>query len=97
MDTAITRIGGVVLGELRSAGYMESTIGQYEKTIRALTGYALTARHQHLHAGVGCPVRVVDDQPAHGPVQRPAPIRLSAPGRGVRLLRGDRPGGSVGS
>ena len=40
MDTAITRIGGVVLDELRSAGYMGSTIGQYEKTIRALTGYA---------------------------------------------------------
>ena len=36
MDTAITRIGGVVLDELRSAGYMGSTIGQYEKTIRAL-------------------------------------------------------------
>ena len=40
MDTAITRIGGVVLDELRSAGYMGSTIGPYEKTIRALTGYA---------------------------------------------------------
>ena len=40
MDTAIARIGGVVLDELRSTGYMGSTIGQYEKTIRALTGYA---------------------------------------------------------
>jgi hypothetical protein len=28
MDTAITRIGGVVLDELHSAGYMESTIGE---------------------------------------------------------------------
>ena len=40
MDTTITRIGEVVLVELRSAGYMGSTIGQYEKTIRALTSYA---------------------------------------------------------
>jgi integrase len=40
MDTTITGIGAVVVAELRSAGYMESTIGQYEKTIRALTGYA---------------------------------------------------------
>ena len=39
MDTTITRIGEVVLVELRSAGYMGSTIGQYEKTIRALTSY----------------------------------------------------------
>jgi len=29
----------VVVAELRSAGYMESTIGQYEKTIKALTGF----------------------------------------------------------
>ena len=40
MDMTITGIGAVVVGELRSAGYMESTIGQYEKTIKALTGYA---------------------------------------------------------
>jgi len=40
MDATITGIGAVVVAELRSAGYMESTIGQYEKTIRALTGYA---------------------------------------------------------
>jgi integrase len=41
MDTMITGIGAVVVAELRSAGYMESAVGQYEKTIRALTGYAL--------------------------------------------------------
>ena len=40
MDTTITKIGAVVVAELRVAGYRESTIGQYEKTIRALTGYA---------------------------------------------------------
>jgi len=32
-------IGSVVVAELRAAGYMESTIGQYEKSIKALTGF----------------------------------------------------------
>lgn len=40
MDTTITMIGAVVVAELRAAGYMESTIGQYGKTIKALTEYA---------------------------------------------------------
>jgi hypothetical protein len=40
MDATITGIGAIAVGELRSAGYMESTIGQYEKTIKALAGYA---------------------------------------------------------
>jgi integrase len=39
MDTTVTGIGSVVVAELRVAGYMESTIGQYEKTIKALTGF----------------------------------------------------------
>ena len=34
MDTMITGIGAAAVAGLRSAGYMESTIGQYEKTIR---------------------------------------------------------------
>lgn len=40
MDTTITVVGEVVVAQLRSAGYMESTIGQYEKSIKALAGYA---------------------------------------------------------
>jgi integrase len=40
MDATITGIGAVVVAELRSAGYMESTVGQYEMTIRMLAGYA---------------------------------------------------------
>ena len=50
MDRTITRIGAVVVAELRSAGYMESTIGQYGKTIKALTEYA-----KRLGAGVYTP------------------------------------------
>jgi integrase len=40
MDMTVTRIGAVVVAELRAAGYLESTIGQYAKTIRALAEYA---------------------------------------------------------
>jgi integrase len=36
MDTTVKQIGAVVVGALRAAGYMDSTIGQHEKTIRAL-------------------------------------------------------------
>ncbi|MHB1234525.1 MAG: hypothetical protein ACYCZK_02500 [Microbacteriaceae bacterium] len=36
MDTTVTHLGGLVVAALRTAGYAESTIGQYEKTIRAL-------------------------------------------------------------
>ena len=40
MDTTVTGIGSVVVAELRAAGYMESTIGQYQKSIKALSGFA---------------------------------------------------------
>jgi integrase len=39
MDTTVVEIGAVVVAELRAAGYMESTIGQYAKTIRALAAF----------------------------------------------------------
>jgi hypothetical protein len=39
MDAVVSRIGQTVVAELRAAGYMESTIGQYEKTIRALARF----------------------------------------------------------
>jgi len=39
MGTTVTRIGAVVVAELRAAGYMESTIGQYVKTIKALAAF----------------------------------------------------------
>src|SRR6266581_1067421 len=40
MDMTVTEIGAVVVAELRAAGYLESTIGQDAKTIRALAVYA---------------------------------------------------------
>ena len=40
MDTTVTRMGSVVVAELRAAGYLESTIGQYEKSIKALVRFA---------------------------------------------------------
>ena len=40
MDTTVNGIGLVVVAELRAAGFMESTIGQYEKTIKALASFA---------------------------------------------------------
>lgn len=36
MDTTVAYLGGLVVAALRAAGYAELTIGQYEKTIRAL-------------------------------------------------------------
>ena len=40
MDMTVTQIGAVVVAELRAAGYMESTIGQYAKTIKVLSEFA---------------------------------------------------------
>ena len=40
MDMTVSGIGAVVVAELRAAGYMESTVGQYAKTIKALTEFA---------------------------------------------------------
>lgn len=39
MDARVEQLGAVVVEALRAAGYMESTIGQYEKTIRYLEGF----------------------------------------------------------
>jgi integrase len=39
MDATVEQLGDVVIDALRAAGYMESTIGQYEKTIGYLKGF----------------------------------------------------------
>ena len=40
MDTTVSGVGAVVVAELRAAGYMESTVGQYAKSIKALAEFA---------------------------------------------------------
>ena len=40
MDMTVMQIGAIVVAELRTAGFMESTIGQYAKTIKALSEFA---------------------------------------------------------
>jgi integrase len=40
MDMTVMQIGAIVVAELRTAGYMESTIGQYAKTMKALSEFA---------------------------------------------------------
>jgi integrase len=39
VDATVKQIGAVVVEALRAAGYLDSTIGQYEKTIKALTSF----------------------------------------------------------
>ena len=39
MDTTVTQLGEVVIAALRAANYMESTIGNYQKSINALTRF----------------------------------------------------------
>ena len=39
MDATVEQLGGVIIDALRAAGYLESTIGQYQKTIRYLKGF----------------------------------------------------------
>jgi integrase len=39
MDTTVKQIGAAVVAELGAAGYMESTIGQYQKSIGALGAF----------------------------------------------------------
>ncbi|MGH3264419.1 MAG: tyrosine-type recombinase/integrase, partial [Trebonia sp.] len=39
MNMTVAGIGSVVVGELRSAGYLESSIGRYENTVKALASF----------------------------------------------------------
>src|SRR5438270_10213332 len=49
MDATISQIGEAVVGELRAASYMESTIGQYAKSIRAMARYIEARGGVHTH------------------------------------------------
>jgi integrase len=75
MDMTVTGIGLVVVEELRAAGSMESTIGQYEKTIKALKVFRRGTR-RHLHVLTRRGVRVDDGQSAYWQIQCAALVRL---------------------
>ncbi len=51
-ETTVGHVAGEVVRALYGAGYMESTIGQYRKSIRALERYA---------GGVFCQIEVVQN------------------------------------
>ena len=53
MDATVEQLGDVVIDALRAARYLESTIGQYEKTIRYLKGFV--ADHDGVYTLVGYP------------------------------------------
>ena len=80
MDRTVTGIASVVVAELRVVGYMESTIGQYEKTIKALTDFAET-RSSTYTPSLGAVFALMTVSPRTG--------------RRVRHLREDRSGGSL--
>ena len=49
MDTTVTQLGAVIIAALRAANFMESTIGNYQKSINALTRFVAA------HGGVYTP------------------------------------------
>lgn len=50
MDTTVTHLGAVVVATLRAANYMESTIGNYQKTIRLLDAYVAARGGEYTRA-----------------------------------------------
>ena len=94
MDTTVSGIGAVVVAELRAAGYMESTVGQYAKTIKALTEFASGREYS---TSLGAEFASMTTSVRTGRFSAAAPVRLPASGRGVRLVCADRAGGPGGS
>src|SRR5260370_39916631 len=92
MDTTVSGIGAVVVAELRRAGYMESTVGQYAKTINALTEFASGREYS---AGLGAEFASMTTS-----VRAPVGSARSAGSITGVLLRGSsrlgRPGGWTG-
>ena len=94
MDTTVTGIGSVVVAELRTAGYLESTIGQYEKSIKALTCFAEERGGTYTPAlGAAFASMTISPRTGRFSAQRSFDYR-----RLVSMfdyLRGHRPGGAV--
>jgi len=81
MDMTVTGIGALVVAELRAAGYRESTIGQYAKTIRALARYA-AGRGGVYSPGLGAGFASMTVSPRTGRFSAQGRLDLSARGRG---------------
>ena len=75
---------------------MESTIGQYEKTIKALTNFA-EERGGTYTPSLGAQFASMTVSPRSGRFSAQRRFGYGRAGQGVRLLRGHRPGGSGGS
>lgn len=65
MDTTVTRLGAVVVASLRAAGYMESTIGNYQKTIKLLDAY-VAARGGEYTTALGAEFAALTTSPRTG-------------------------------
>lgn len=65
MDTTVKHLGAVVVATLRGAGYMESTVSNYQKTIRALDAY-VAARGGYYTPGLGAEFAGLTTSPRTG-------------------------------
>src|SRR5256884_7345104 len=70
MEMTVTEIGAVVVAELRAAGYLESTIGQYAKTIKALSEYAGLGGLYSLERGAEFALRTISPRTGRFSPQR---------------------------
>ena len=93
MDTTVAGIGSVVVAELRAAGYMESTIGQYEKSIKALAGF-VEARGGLYTPALGAAFVSMTTSPRTGRFSAQRRFDYRRLGRCVRRLRTHRAGGA---
>jgi len=94
MDTTVSGIGAVVVAEFRAAGYMESTVGQYAKRIKALTEFA-SGREYSASLGAEFASMTTSVRARRFSLQRRFDYRRLV--YGVRLACADRPGGPGGS
>lgn len=70
MDTTISGIGAVVVAELRSTGYMESTVYNYVKSIRALVRFAATRGARDYSPELGAGFAALTTSPRTGRLSR---------------------------
>ncbi|MGC9156173.1 MAG: tyrosine-type recombinase/integrase [Ferrimicrobium sp.] len=66
MDVTITEIGAVVVEALRAAGYKESTVGNYKKTVRVLVRYGEEHHTSHYTLDLGAGFASLTTSPRTG-------------------------------